>query len=67
MADFKAKRKYELAFNTVNSFRHLTNSDAVAAHLNCMAVSAKKGAIYLIGLNLTPTTAEPTDRESWLP
>ncbi len=65
MSDFRVRRKFELAFNTVNSFRHLTTAASSSNHLKCMAAGAKKGALYLLGFHLTPTTDEPTEGESW--
>lgn len=65
MADFTAKRKFDLAFNTINSFRHLPTAKAAQAHLSCMANSAKSNAIYLIGLHLNPKKGEMVDQESW--
>ncbi len=65
MAAFKPKRKWDLAFNTINSFRHLTDRLSATAHLQCMAQYTRKGGLYLIGLHLSPTTAEPQDEESW--
>lgn len=65
MADFRTKPKWDLAFNTINSFRHLTTAESAVSHLRCMARQTKRGGLYLIGLHLTPTTAEPLDGESW--
>lgn len=65
MSDFKSKKKFDLAFNTINSFRHLTSEKAALDHLNCMSDCSKRGGMYLIGFNLTPTTADGLDRESW--
>ncbi len=65
MADFVPKKKYDLAFNTINSFRHLLKPKTATAHLSCMAAGAKKNAVYLIGLHLNPTEAEMVDEESW--
>ncbi|MFT7630895.1 MAG: SAM-dependent methyltransferase [Mariniblastus sp.] len=65
MADFKASRKWDMAFNTINSFRHLTTHSSAVSHLECMARQTRQGGLYLIGLHLTPTTAEPTETESW--
>ena len=42
MVDFTPKKKYDLAFNTINSFRHLPTANAAEAHLTCMASGAKK-------------------------
>jgi hypothetical protein len=65
MSEFKPKRKYDLAFNTINSFRHLPTANAAEAHLSCMAEGAKKNGIYLIGLHLNLTDGDMQDEESW--
>ena len=65
MSDFTSPRKFDLAFNTINSFRHLTSAPLAKKHLNCMAAHAKRGSLYLIGLHLTPTATDPMDEESW--
>ncbi len=65
MTRFRAQRKWDLAFNTINSFRHLTTAESAVDHLKCMADQTKRGGLYLIGLHLTPTTGEPLDGESW--
>jgi len=65
MSDFKPKRKWDLAFNTINSFRHLTTAQTAHDHMRCMAAGTKKGGIYLVGIHLTPTAAAPSEEESW--
>ena len=65
MADFKAKVKFDLAFNTINSFRHLDTAKTANDHLRCMAASSKKDAVYLIGMHLSPTEGPTCDEESW--
>jgi SAM-dependent methyltransferase len=65
MTDFRLKRKVEAAFNMINSFRHLQTEKGARAHLQCVAAALKRGGIYVLGLHLTPTDAEPTEEESW--
>ncbi|MEZ6047135.1 MAG: class I SAM-dependent methyltransferase [Planctomycetaceae bacterium] len=65
MSDFKVKKKYDAAFNMINSFRHLPNEKAAEAHFHCMAETLKKGGIYYLGLHLTPTKGQSTDHEEW--
>ncbi len=65
MASFQVKRKWDLAFNTINSFRHLSSEKAARAHLQCMAGAIRKGGLYLLGLHLRPTEAAPSETESW--
>jgi SAM-dependent methyltransferase len=65
MANFKVRRKYDLGFNTINSFRHLTTEKAARNHLQAMGDAVRKGGIYLLGVHLTPSTVPPSETESW--
>lgn len=65
MSDFKLKKKFDAAFNTINSFRHLGTEAAALAHLQCMAGSMNKGGLYILGIHLEPTVGEPMEEESW--
>lgn len=65
MADFTVKKKYDVAFNTINSFRHLSSELSARNHLRCVADCVRKGGIYLLGIHLTPTEVPPSDTESW--
>ena len=65
MADFQVPRKYDIAFNTINSFRHLDSESAARAHLECMARAIRVGGLYLLGVHLTPTDVPPSETESW--
>jgi SAM-dependent methyltransferase len=65
MSSFKLKRKVDAAFNTINSFRHLSTEAQALGHLQCVARALRKGGIYILGLHLTPTVGAPLDAESW--
>lgn len=65
MADFRLRRRYDIAFNTINSFRHLPSEAAARGHLQCVADCVREGGLYLLGVHLTPTTAAPSETESW--
>lgn len=65
MSDFRVKKKYDAAFNMINSFRHLPSEEAAENHLRCMAGAVAKGGLYLLGLHLTPTKGARVDREEW--
>ena len=65
MTDFQLASPVDAGFNMINSFRHLVTHEQAVAHLRCMAEAIKPGGIYVLGIHLTPTEGEPTDRESW--
>ncbi|MCA9069370.1 MAG: methyltransferase domain-containing protein [Planctomycetaceae bacterium] len=63
--DFGSSRKFDAAFNPINSFRHLPNEATAQAHLQCMADALAKGGIYILGLHLTPTNGPRVEDEAW--
>ncbi|MGC6444392.1 MAG: class I SAM-dependent methyltransferase [Rubripirellula sp.] len=65
MSDFKTKKTYDIGFNTINSFRHLSSETAARKHLQCMGRSIRKGGLYLLGVHLTPSEVPPSETESW--
>ncbi len=65
MSDFRVARRFDIAFNTINSFRHLSSEAAAKAHLRCMGKVVRAGGLYLLGVHLTPTQVEPSETESW--
>jgi SAM-dependent methyltransferase len=65
MSAFETKTRYDVAFNTINSFRHLATEKAAQGHMEAMARCVRSGGLYLLGVHLTPTTAAPSETESW--
>lgn len=65
MADFRVKKKFDVAFNFINTFRHLSTEAAAEAHLHCMAAALNKGGFYALGISLLPTDADREEEESW--
>jgi len=65
MSDFRLRHRFDVAFNTINSFRHVASEKAAVDHLKCMAAATRPGGIYLLGIHLTPTKGLPSDGESW--
>ena len=65
MADFRLRRKVDAAFNTINSFRHLSTERAAENHLCCVADALAVGGLYVLGFHLTPTAGQTSDEESW--
>ncbi len=65
MCDFTVAKPFDAAFNTINSFRHLTTEAMAVAHLRAMAAAIRSGGIYALGFHLTPLEGPTTDEESW--
>lgn len=65
MSDFRVRRRYDIAFNTINSFRHLGSEAAARDHLRCVGRAIRLGGLYLLGVHLTPTQGLPSETESW--
>ncbi len=65
MCDFRCAQPIDAAFNTINSFRHLSTETQAQQHLQCVARALRPGGIYVLGLHLTPTTGQPLTEESW--
>ncbi len=54
-----------VAFNTINSFRHLATEADAKSHLQCVGQIVGPGGLYLLGIHLSPTKAPPSETESW--
>jgi SAM-dependent methyltransferase len=65
MTDFRVKRKFDAAFNTINSFRHIPDEKGAVGHLRCVAEALHRGGLYVLGLHLTPTVGPRIEEESW--
>ncbi|MGD9854578.1 MAG: class I SAM-dependent methyltransferase [Planctomycetaceae bacterium] len=65
MADFKVTRKFDAAFNMINSFRHLPTEEQAQSHLRCVANAVTDGGLYILGLHLIPTRGDRNEEESW--
>lgn len=65
MSAFRVRRRYDVAFNTINSFRHLGCEASARSHLQCVGKAVRVGGLYLLGVHLTPTQVPPSETESW--
>lgn len=65
MTDFRVKRKFDAAFNMINSFRELMSEAAAVNHFRCVVNSLAKGGLYVLGVHLTPTAAKAIESEEW--
>lgn len=65
MTNFCPPAPVDLAFNTVNTFRHLLTEDAARTHLQTVAGCLQPGGLYVLGLHLMPPDADEDDSEDW--
>jgi SAM-dependent methyltransferase len=65
MTSMKFKRKFDAAFCTFNTFRHLTAEADAVQHLRSVAANLKPGGLYILGFHLIPLDADPECTERW--
>jgi SAM-dependent methyltransferase len=65
LADLQRTEKFDLAYNFVSSFLHLTEEKPAQDHLHAVAEILKPGGIYLLGLHLQPQGTAVCSHESW--
>lgn len=65
MSDFSVKKKVDVAFNMINTVRHLPTEAKARSHLRCIAEVLNKGGLYFLGLHLTPINPQKCTVESW--
>lgn len=65
MSEFRLEQPCQVAFNMINSFRHLIQHEQSVRHFECVRDSLSPGGIYVVGLHLSPLKGETIDRESW--
>ncbi len=65
MSNFQVKKKFDAAFNMINSFRHLGSEEQAEGHLRCMAAALNQKGLYVLGLHLTPKRGPYTEDEAW--
>ncbi|MDR1142150.1 MAG: class I SAM-dependent methyltransferase [Planctomycetaceae bacterium] len=63
--DLKQKKPFDLAFNFVSSFLHLTSEQTALSHLHAVADILKPNGIYLLGLHLLPQGNAVCSQEQW--
>ena len=55
-----------LAFNPINSLRHLMGDAAVLAHLEQMSVALRRGGVYAVGLSTCAYGLESESEDVWV-
>jgi hypothetical protein len=65
MTSFQLSAPNDVAFNTFNTFRHLTTEESARTHLESVAANLRAGGVYILGFHLLPPDADPEARERW--
>ena len=70
MERFDARRlapewRFALAFNSINTIRHLDSDADMLAHLGSMHEALRPGGIYAVGLSLSMYGAEQASEDVW--
>lgn len=65
MTSMGFSRKFDSAFCTFNTFRHLTKENDAVNHLRSVADNVRKGGLYILGFHLIPMDADPECTERW--
>lgn len=65
MTAMKFKKKFDAAFCTFNTFRHMIDEANALKHLRSVADHLKKGGLYILGFHLIPMDADPECTERW--
>ncbi|MFA6046885.1 MAG: class I SAM-dependent methyltransferase [Phycisphaerales bacterium] len=68
MEDFDTARprlKVHVAFNLINTIRHLPTDAALLQHLSAVARVLRPGGVYIVGLGLAAYGLEPPTEDIW--
>jgi len=66
MAGFKPpRRRVGVAFNTINTIRHLGSDEDLLRHFELIAASLDPAGLYAVGLSLTAYGLEPPTEDVW--
>lgn len=65
MTNYVTKTPVDVAYNLMNTFRHLLSEKAARSHLQSMAESIRPGGLFVLGLHLLPPDADLEDSERW--
>jgi len=65
MTDFRPTGKFDAAYSTANTFRHLLSETAARRHLECVARCLRPGGIYVLGFHLLPLDVSEECTERW--
>lgn len=65
MTSVRTRRRYDLAFCLVSSFKYLLTEREALAHLRCVSASLRSGGVYVLGFHLSDYDDRSRDREDW--
>lgn len=65
MSDMELGQKFDAAFCTFNTFRHLLDESTAIQHLRCVAQHVRSGGLYILGFHIIPMDADPECTEHW--
>lgn len=65
LADLNRTKKFDVAFNFVSSFLHLTTEADAVRHLHAVADVLKPTGVYLLGIHLKPSGKQYCSQERW--
>ena len=65
MVSFRSKKKYDVAFNLLSTFRHLQNDADAVAHLRGTYDVLNPGGLFVLGLDLATYGQDLPDEEVW--
>lgn len=57
--------RFGLAFNTINTIRHLSSDAAVLRHLELVHASLRSGGVYVVGISLSAYGVEQPSEDVW--
>lgn len=65
MQRWRRRRRFDLAYNLVSSFKYLASDEDALAHLGHVGAMLRPGGVYLLGLHLTDYADRSAHRERW--
>lgn len=65
MTTFVRPGAFDVAFNLINTFRHLLEPLEALAHLNCIARSLRPGGVYVLGVDLVDYDDPQPGEDTW--
>lgn len=66
MQDWTSRRRFDLAWNLVSTFKYLLTEADARAHLQRTADMLRPGGLYLLGLHVTDYADRGVARERWV-